>query len=69
MQLQLAPECPAHSDDQICTVNGFTVRSEDNGHDNVSYCTYADLIYQSMSRSVYGIQLQLLGKYACCTNK
>ena len=25
-QLQLAPECQAHSEDQTCTVNGFTVR-------------------------------------------
>ena len=25
-ELELAPECQAHSEDQICVVNGFTVR-------------------------------------------
>ena len=63
LQLELAPECQAHSEDQICIVNGFTVRKEDftvrkedHGH-RLCGC--------DLSMIVCGIQLQVLGERVC----
>ena len=55
-QLQSAPECQAHSEDQICTVNGFAVRRMIN----IMWILF-------INECVCGIQLQISGEYAWCT--